>query len=157
MAMTDDSIIREIKELRALSVGELRARWLEVFGEETNCRNKDYLFKRLAYRIQERRYGGLTDEARARAEELAKDAPIRRRVPPPPPKPRDPRLPPVGTVLRRKHGGVEHEVIVLDDGFEYQGERFASLSQVARKISGTRWNGYGFFGLLAKPQKEAAA
>jgi hypothetical protein len=157
MAMTDDSIIREIKALRALSVGELRARWLEVFGEETNCRNKDYLFKRLAYRIQERKYGGLTEAALARAEELAKDAPIRRRVPPPPPRPRDPRLPPAGTVLRRRHGGVEHEVTVLDEGFEYQGEKFATLSQVARKISGTRWNGYGFFGLLAREQKEAGA
>ncbi len=157
MATTDDSLLREMVALRKLTVEELRARYLALFGEETTIRNKDYLFKRIAYRLQEKKYGGLTEEARARAESLAAQAPVRRRLPPGAAeemaratRPRDPRLPVPGTVLRRTHGGVEHAVTVLDEGFEYLGERFESLSVVARKITGTRWNGYGYFGLLAK-------
>jgi hypothetical protein len=154
MPRTDDATLREIIALRKLSVGELRARWLELFGEETKSRNRDYLFKRLAYRIQERRYGGLTEEERARAEALAEKAPIRRQIPAGTAealaraaRPRDPRLPAPGTVLRRIHGGVDHEVTVLDEGFEYRGEQFKSLSLVATKIAGTKWNGFTFFGL----------
>lgn len=161
MAKTDDSMIREIVALRALSIDELRARFLEVFGEETKTRNKEFLFKRIAYRLQERKYGGLTRAARERAEELAKDTPLRRRMGAAAAdvqalaaaRPRDPRVPAPGTVLRRTVGGVEHAVTVLDNAFEYQGERFANLSLVARKITGTRWNGFAFFGLL---QKESA-
>ncbi len=160
MAKTDDSLIREMIAVRKLSMEELRARYLDLFGEETKCRNKDYLFKRIAYRLQEKKYGGLTEAARARAETLAEQAPLHRRLPPGAAdelqhvtRPRDPRLPTPGTVLRRAHGGVEHEVTILDDGFEYRGERFKSLSVLASKIAGTRWNGYGFFNLL---QRESA-
>lgn len=71
-------------------------------------------------------------------------------------KPRDPRLPEPGEVLVKKHKGVEHEVRVLDDGFEYQGERYSSLSKIARAITGTTWNGYLFFGLTRrKPAAKA--
>ncbi len=157
MATTDDSLLREMVAIRKLSIEELRARYLALFGEETKSRNKDYLFKRIAYRLQEKKHGGLTEEARARAETLAAQAPVRRRLPPGAAeelaraaRPRDPRLPAPGTVLRRTHEGVEHAVTVLDDGFEYRGERFKSLSVVASKIAGTRWNGFGYFGLLQK-------
>jgi hypothetical protein len=66
---------------------------------------------------------------------------------------RDPRLPPAGTELRRTFDGAEHIVNVLDDGFMFRGKQYRSLSLIAREITGTRWNGYGFFGLL---QKESA-
>jgi hypothetical protein len=102
--------------------------------------------------MQEQRYGGLSPRAKARAAELADKAPVRRR----PPRnvasvsivetsARDPRLPPVGTVLRREFRGEVHEVRVLTEGFEYRGERFASLSTLATKIAGSRWNGFLFF------------
>lgn len=155
MAKIDDTMIREIVALRALSVDELRVRFLEEFGEETTSRNKEFLFKRIAYRLQERKYGGLTQAARDRAEDLAKDAPLRRRMGAAAAdvqalaatRPRDPRVPPPGTVLRRTVGSVEHIVTVLEDAFEYQGERFPNLSIIAKKITGTRWNGFGFFRL----------
>jgi hypothetical protein len=159
MTKADDALIDEIDKLRTLSVADLRARYLELFGEETTSRNKDYLFKRIAYRMQEKKYGGLTPRARARAELLAEDAPIRRRlltnadapeVVRPPPSKRDPRLPPAGTELRRTFEGVEHVVTVLDDVFMFRGKTYRSLSLIAREITGTRWNGYGFFGLLRK-------
>jgi hypothetical protein len=159
MTETDPALLDEVEMLSKLSGAELRARHLELFGEETTRRNKDFLFKRIVYRMQERKYGGLTPATIARAMTLAEDAPLRRRLsanvePPPviqePPAARDPRLPPAGAELRRVFGGVEHVVTVLDDGFLFCGKRYKSLSMIAREISGTRWNGYGFFGLLQK-------
>ena len=63
---------------------------------------------------------------------------------------RDPRLPLPGVVLRRRFRGQEIELKVLVDGFEYQGGKFASLSAVAERVTGTRWNGFVFFGLQAR-------
>ena len=68
---------------------------------------------------------------------------------------RDPRLPPPGTVLTRAFKGVEHKVTVLDEGFEYRGERHNSLSQIARDITGTNWNGFLFFRLKRRTQTPA--
>ncbi len=159
MTKADSALIEEVDKLRTLSVAALRVRYLELFGEETTSRNKDFLFKRIAYRLQERKYGGLTPRARARAVLLAEDAPIRRRpspgaeapvLVPEPSSKRDPRLPPPGTELRRAFDGAEHIVKVLDDGFTFRGKPYQSLSLIAREITGTRWNGYGFFGLLRK-------
>src|SRR5438045_3532394 len=139
----------EIEALRKLTTAQLKARYRKVFGEATTSNNKPYLVKRIAYRLQEKKSGGLTPRARRRAEELAKDAPIRRR-----PdlkkvqdsgRPRDARLPKVGTVLRRDFKGKEHTVTVLADGLDYKGKHFGSLSSVAKAITGTSWNGYGFF------------
>lgn len=150
-----ESIVVEIARLRGLTVGELRVRYAEVFGEEPRSRNKDYLWKRIAFRIQELAEGGITERAQRRAEELARDADLRVRPPrdavevvaPPPPSKRDPRLPPAGTKLKRAFGGKERLVEVLEDGFEYDGRHFTSLSAVARAIAGTRWNGFLFFGI----------
>lgn len=165
MNQPDDALIREILALRPLSVTELRARYLALFGEETASRNKDYLFKRIAYRMQEQKYGGLSRAAVARAELLAAQAAIRRR----PPREklgeteasattapivlavvRDPRLPPPGTVLRRVFRGVEHLVTVLDDGFEHRGAKYSSLSALATLIAGSRWSGFTFFSLAER-------
>ncbi len=159
MTKADGTLLDEVDALRKLTVAELRARYLDLFGEETTSRNKDFLFKRIAYRLQERKYGGLTPRARARAELLAEDAPIRRRLSANTeaaeivrqlPENRDPPLPPAGTEIRRTFDGAEHVVTVLDDGSMFRGKRYKSLSLIAREISGTRWNGSGFFGLLRK-------
>jgi hypothetical protein len=156
------SIVAEVSALRAMSIGELRGKYYEVFGEESRSRNKEYLFKRVAYRIQERAEGaGLSERARQRASELARNEDLRVRghqlaaplelAPPPktsvPARKRDPRLPGPGAVLKRTVGGVDHEVHVLDDGFEYRGKVYRSLSAVAIQISGTHQSGYTYFGL----------
>jgi hypothetical protein len=149
-----DELIPQIVALRSLTVRELRERYLEEFGEETKSRNRQFLIKRIAFRLQERRHGCLSARALARAEELARDAPIRRRYPRPlqaeKPSTRDPRLPPVGSVLKRSFGGTEHCVTVLEDAFEFNGASYRSLSAIARKIAGTSWNGYAFFALTGK-------
>jgi len=148
-----ESIIEEIQKLRQMTVGELRARYAEVFGEEPRSRNKDYLWKRIAYRIQERAEGGLSERARRRAAELARDEDLRVRPPSstdPTAWMRDPRVPTPGTILKRSWAGTEHVVQVLDIGFLYEGRRFKSLSAAARAITGTRWNGFLFFGLIGR-------
>jgi hypothetical protein len=151
--VNDQDVLDQIAAMRKLSVGGLREKYRELFGEETASRNKKYLFKRLAYRVQERKYGGLSERAKKRAEELAKDAPIRRgrlkvEVPE---RSRDPRLPSPGTVLTRTFGKHEHSVKVLKDGFDYKGKAYRSLSAIAREITGTSWNGFTFFGLAKEP------
>jgi hypothetical protein len=158
----------KLRALEQMTVGELAEKYREVFGEPTRTRNKEYLKKRIAWRIQELAEGGLTPRALELIERLAPAAPARWRQPVvrnggatapgvvAMKAPRDPRLPAVGTVLTREHGGVEHQVTVLDDGFEYQGERHRSLSAVARRITGTPWNGFLFFFGRANGTKDGA-
>lgn len=149
----ENQIVIEIARLKQMKVAELRSKYNEVFGQPTFSRNKDYLWKRIAYRIQELAEGGLSERAKKRAEELARDTDLRVRPPkdvrlpdvPTSPKKRDPRLPVVGAVLTRSFGDRDHAVTVLEDGFGYDGKTFDSLSAVARAITGTRWNGFALF------------
>lgn len=156
----NEALQAQLEALDTLTVPQLRARYRDVFGEDTRTHNGPYLRKRIAYRIQEKAEGGLSDRAKARIRELAKDSPIRRRGLPvgvaaaaPEPSPttpaskRDPRLPPPGTTLRKRWAEREYVVKVGAEGFTYAGEQHASLSKIARLISGTNWNGFAFFGL----------
>ncbi len=160
---TETSVIRQIHRLRQLTVGELRVEWLKLYGEPARHRNRDYLWKRLAWRVQELAHGGLSDRAKPRIEDLAPDGFTRARTPnvaPPvadPAKPagrqRDARLPSPGTVLTRQYHGNEIRVLALDDGFEWDGRHYRSLSAVARAVTGQRWNGLLFFGLTERKRK----
>jgi hypothetical protein len=161
-------ITRQLAELRELTVGGLCVRYREVFGEPTRSRNKDYLFKKIAWRIQELAEGGLSERALAKIEELGGDMPVRVRPVRDPEAfdvldagaqtdERDPRLPPAGTVLKRKYKDRTHEITVLDDGFEYLGEKHNSLSIIAGLITGTNWNGYLFWGLKNRRRQKAPA
>ncbi len=155
----------QLVALDKLTVAELVEKYREVFGVPTRTRNKDYLRKRVAWRIQELAEGGLSEKALARIEQLAPEAPVRWRataatsaapaIEATTPQ-RDQRLPPVGSILHRTHGGVDHQVTVLEDGFEHQGERYATLSRVARAITGTPWNGFLFFGLKRRTAETPA-
>ena len=145
------------------TVGELREEYQRVFGEEARSRNRVWLWRRIAWRIQELEYGGLSERAKARLEELMPDAELALRTPPgrvsagaraasgPV---RDKRVPRPGTVLLRAYKGQRLVVAVTKDGFEYDGRPFRSLSAVAREITGTHWNGLMFFGLTKKKAKK---
>jgi hypothetical protein len=150
----------EVAALRRMSPAELREKYLAVFGEPTRTGNKDFLCKRLAWRMQSLAEGSLSDRARQRAAELARDADIRMTMPRPPqttpgaaqrvkpaPAIRDERVPMPGTVLARQHRGRTIEVTVLPKGFEWEGEVYRSLSAVAKAVTGSHWNGHLFFGL----------
>lgn len=158
--MSND-IRKQIADLQKMTAKELRQRHKELFGEENRSSNRQYLFRRIAWRLQALAEGGLSERARLRAEELAREADIRQTPPPNlemPPAPanlatatgrieftRDQRLPMPGTVLTRVFNGREYHVTVLPKGFEYDGEEYRSLSAVAHAITGSHWNGYHFF------------
>jgi hypothetical protein len=161
-----ESIIKDIQALRCLTVAQLRLRWLELYGEESRSRNKDFLFRRLAWRIQEVALGGLTDAAKTRILELAPSAFTRAQLPPrfdtalelaasppgPPPR-RDPRLPKPGSTIAREYRGQTLRLQVLDHGFELDGVHYDSLSEAARVVTGQRWNGPLFWGLRQRKRK----
>ena len=157
---------RELAALGQMSVGELAEKFREVFGEPTRTRNKEYLRKRIAWRIQERAEGGLSPRALERIEQLAPEAPVRWRAPvarkdgvsaavlPIATVMRDPRLPLAGTDLVRRYRGKDIVVRVREDGFEYAGQVHRSLSTAVRAATGTPWNGFAFFGLGGRPGRK---
>ncbi len=149
-------VIAQIEVLRRMTVGQLRLRWRELYGEDTRSGNRDYLWRRLAWRVQELAYGGLSERAQARIKELGNDLrmlPSRRWQPATPTTSgpvRNRRIPKPGVVLSRQYHGQEIRVTVLEGGFEWNGRRFKSLSALAREVTGQRWNGLLFFGLTRK-------
>lgn len=159
------SVGKELAALRRMSVDDLRSRYAEVFGETTNGRHKEWLIKRIVYRLQALAEGDLTQRARRRAEELANDADLRRRPPKlPTAKPEassrtktaklqtshDSRVPLPGSTITRVYKGETLEAKVLSAGFEYEGEVYKSLSAVAKKITGSHTSGNLFFRLAKK-------
>lgn len=150
------SMAGEVEGLRELTVVELREKYAEVFGEGTRSRHKDFLRKRIAWRLQANAEGGLSERALRRARELANDADLRllgpaaRTVTGRLAVPRDRRLPMSGTVLTREYRGEMIAVTVLDAGFAYQGTVYRSLTAVAKAVTGSHWGGFHFFGLCAK-------
>ncbi len=153
-------VATEIEKLRKMSVTELRVEWRRVFGTESRNRNKDFLFRRIAQQLQELAHGGLSDHARELLEERLRTEQIRirRKLPDVHVSAhlRDPRLPAPGTVLVREFANVKHEVKIVEDGVEFRGQRFRTLSAVAREITGTRWNGFVFFRLAGTEERGAA-
>ncbi len=132
-----------LDRLEALNRTELLEEWQTRFQELPPAwRSVEYLRLTIAYRLQEQAFGGLAPDVKQKIKQLAsafKRNPNHQLTPNLDLKP--------GTLLEREWEGVRHRVQALDDGFEYSGERFASLSEVARKITGTRWSGPLFFGL----------
>ena len=161
---------RQLARLRTLGLSELREAHLDAFGEPTRSGNKDFLAKRIAWRLQSLAEGGLSERARQRAAELARDADLRVTVP------RAPAftdasatskhqtaftggdgMPPPGSVLTRTYQGKDIVVTVLPKGFEYDGVVYRSLTAIARAVTGSHWNGRLFFGLGKANAKGGAA
>ncbi len=134
------TVLAQVAALRRLNHREMQERWRELFGTEPPGYGPDLLRRRLAYRIQELAYGGISTATRERLRRIDEEA---QRAP----RSRDSAIPISGTVLIKEWGGDRHEVTVLKDGFQYRGQKHASLSAIARQITGTNWNGLRFFGL----------
>ncbi len=143
-AIPPADVLGRLAALKTAPAADLQAQWRELFGKEAPPHNRKYLISRLSYRVQELAYGGLKPETLARLEALGERLdggnPILRRI-------RVDDKPVTGTRLMRNFQGIEHTVTVLADGYEWQGRPFQSLSAIARAITGTRWNGWAFFGL----------
>ena len=160
------TVAADLAALQRMTGPELVDRFAALYGCPPRSRNRDFLRKRLAWRIQELAEGGLSERALSRIEELGADAWASRtrsagagRQPSAtaPTRARDPRLPAIGTVITRVHDGTEHSVTILAGGFEYKGEQYRSLSKIARVITGTPWNGFLFFFGRAHGTKGRAA
>jgi Protein of unknown function (DUF2924) len=158
----------QIESLNRQSVRQLRELYAATFGETTNAGNRSWLVRKIAWRMQANEQGGLTEKVRQRARELANDADLRV-VPPkaaspthapnpvgssattaarePLPAKRDPRLPAPGTIVTKQYKGETLQVLLQADGFEFRGERYASLSAIAKRITGSHINGFAFFQL----------
>lgn len=160
------NIGREMSLMSEMTPKELRQRYAEVFGETTRTGNKTFLVRRIAWKLQANAEGDLSERARHRAAELAQGADIRTTTPQAPPATAqtaarttthavkfagDNRLPPPGTMLTRQYKGRTLAVMVLPTGFEFEGQRYKSLSAVAKAITGAHYNGFLFFNLVDKP------
>ena len=159
----DNAVLMEIESLHRASVSALRGKYREVFQEETGCRHREHLFRRIAWRLQALAEGDLSQRARDRAREIARDADLRMIAPPDffsvsgetvttttgdrNRRQQDSRLPLPGTLLTRRWKRKTLLVEVLKDGFRYEGRHYSSLSAIATAVTGTRWNGLAFFGL----------
>ena len=143
---TDPAAIEaEIGRIRSLGVDTLRRRWRAVFGRTPPVAlSKDLLGRMLAFRLQERAFGGLDRESLSLLDGFARHAVLPRR-----------HLKP-GTVLVRDYQGERHTVTVTSNGFDWQGRTYASLSAIARAITGTAWSGPRFFA-LARPNGPSPA
>jgi Protein of unknown function (DUF2924) len=135
---------KQLAQLSELDPEELRKTWLSSFGSNPPPRLRPSLMIRaIAYRLQEKAFGGIRPETRRLLEKVAQDAiaghpgsTTAGKI----------RLQP-GSMLVREWHGSKHQVSVLKDGFLYRSKRYCSLSEIARSITGTRWSGPLFFGL----------
>jgi hypothetical protein len=155
----DAELNRNIERLRHMTTAQLQLHYRELFGQTSHSNHKDYLFRRVAWRLQALAEGGLSERARQYAREIATDADLRLCAPKKPfvtqPAVRvanasrqlDPRVPPPGTVLIKRYKDETLTVTVLAQGFQYGECVYKSLSAIARQVTGTQWNGYVFFEL----------
>lgn len=140
---------RETAELLALDDAALSRKWAAVFGVDVSPNfGRMFMLRSIAYRLQEKSLGGLSKSAQRILDQVCSGTPEVRLK----------RLPRTqvsgGTVLIREWRGVRHHVTVLDDDVVYRGQRYKSLSEVARLITGTRWSGPVFFGLRRQTKED---
>lgn len=155
----DNSLISGIMALKNASLEELLVKYAEVFGKASPCSsNKVFLWRRIAHKLQEDAYGGLSGASQSRIQGLiAQYDPVNNKALRPgnaaattednPKKKRDLRLPIPGTIITKDYKGQMIEVRVLDGGFDYKGKVFKTLTAIAKEITGAHWNGFGFFNL----------
>ena len=158
-----------IDQLRQMTTAQLRLKYCELFGQASHSNHKDYLFRRVAWRLQALTEGGLSERARQYAREIAEDTDLRLCAPKKcveaqaatqvasPSRQLDPRVPSPGTQLIKRYKKDTITVTVLDEGFQYGQRVYKSLSAIAREVTGTQWNGYSFFGLTSRQEHGRAA
>ncbi len=143
----------EVGSLEGLPTHELKIAWRRLYrAEPPRCLPRDLMIRALAYRMQERARGGLPPATKRKLRSLVAELEAK-----------GPQVFDPGIVLKpgarliREWAGQTHTVIVIDDGFEYDGERYPSLTKIAARITGAHWSGPRFFGVGKKARPAAAA
>jgi hypothetical protein len=144
---------KQLEQLKQLKPEELRKQWQAVFGSNPPAKIRSSLMiQALARRLQEKAFGSLKPSTQRLLQKVAEEAGTGRKAP------RTEKTEPrVGTVLVREWHGTKHQVSVVKDGFVYRSKRYASLSQIARTITGTQWSGPLFFGLKSRTEQSRGA
>lgn len=138
----NQSVLHQINEIQRMSLTELKKKWIDLFGSDPGKLSKQYMTRRLAYRIQELTFGGLSKQTRDKLTSIAENPEqIERKAV------REMSALQPGTRLLRDWHGDRYEVVVQDDGFLFQGKTYRSLSAIARTITGRHCGGRRFFGL----------
>jgi len=149
--VTDPAVEDELDQLAVMPIAQLRIRYGQLFrSDPPKAFGPDLLRRSIAHRIQEKAYGGLSRSAQRLLDQMMKAYAAKpngkivlpRRIKP-------------GSVLVREWKGKSHRVMVLADGFAYDGETFGNLSEIAVLITGTKWNGPRFFGLRSKTEERS--
>lgn len=140
----DNRMAAEIVGLETMDLEALRAVWTGRYGPAPKLRSPRLLRLNLAWRLQAEAFGGLDAETKRRLRRGGAGASAADRLQP-------------GVRLTREWKGAPHEVVVVEGGYRYEGQVWKSLSEIARHISGSRWNGPRFFGLRAEIDKAKAA
>ncbi len=152
------NMLSQISALQRMSVSDLQAEWIRLYGEPTRSRNRQFLFRRLAWRIQELQHGGLSEFAKNRIDKLAPEF-TRAKTPtvasttlPDEHRPRrDPRPPSPGTLITKAYKGRELRVVVRDDGLELDGTMYATATALAKAVTGSKSiNGNLFLGITKR-------
>jgi len=151
------TIVEEINELRSMAVSDLVTRYEEVFAKPPRIKNRDHLWRRIAWKIQEQRFGGLPGPARRTLNALMGEIELPdqmiRKAGTAHAAPQRPGRPAIGTTLVRAWHDREYRVRVMENGFELDGVVHKSLSAVAKAITGQAWNGSLFFHLKKRGKK----
>lgn len=152
-----DSVLRQVADLQNLTYEQLKDLWRTLNGSEPPAYNRRYIVSRLAYRIQEIAYGGLSEDAHEKMSAVLKrhgydenGVPARsgdRRVS------SGRGMPVIGSKIVREWNGKRYEVIALRDGFEFEGRKYRSLTAIVKAITGTHWNGRKFFGVAGRSSR----
>jgi hypothetical protein len=136
--MNNNQIMTQIVQLPTMATPDLVTLWTSIFEVPPHNKNKVFLIRKIAWRLQELAYGGLSDDTQTKIRNMH-DLTVKKTI--------KKNLPPIGTILEREHGNETHRVTVLRDGFEYRQCKYKSLTKIATHITGTKWSGPRFFGL----------
>lgn len=154
-----ETILSQIMELKEKPLGDLKTKYGELFpGQKASSNNKIFLWRKIAYRLQELEHGGISAETQSKIQQLIQQYdPINNKALRPDSTPtkqpkksslsRDKRLPIPGTVITKEYKGISLQIKVLDSGFEYNNKIYKSLTAIAKEVTGAHWNGYLFFNL----------
>ena len=141
-----NALLQQITALNALTAQQLRDEWRRLYRGQPPRLSRDLLIRTIAYRMQELAYGGLSKATQRKLDALTKEMERKGSIVVTP----DLSLRP-GARLVREWRGRTHTVVVTQDGFEYAGKTFPSLTKIAHVITGAHWSGPRFFGLVRKP------